>query len=125
MPAGLSAPTIRELTSTNQYRVITLGWCTVSTLAYCLDEGSTTELPEAEGNDTVFVPKTHRSKCEHKRCRGYRGQSLQPSESGNFADGPADAVGRAGHGHERMQIKKNSKPAAVLIGPDDFELPEQ
>ena len=40
-------------------------------------------------------------------------------------DGLADAVGRASYGHERVQITKNGKPAAVLIGPDDFELLEQ
>jgi prevent-host-death family protein len=37
----------------------------------------------------------------------------------------ADAVGRAGYGHERVQITKNGKVAAVLIGPEDFELLEQ
>lgn len=37
----------------------------------------------------------------------------------------ADAVGRASYGHERVQITKNGKPAAVLIGPEDFELLEQ
>lgn len=40
-------------------------------------------------------------------------------------DGLADAVGRASYGHERVQITKNGKPAAVLIGPEDFELLEQ
>lgn len=40
-------------------------------------------------------------------------------------NGLADAVGRASFGHERVQITKNGKPAAVLIGPDDFELLEQ
>lgn len=40
-------------------------------------------------------------------------------------DGLADAVGRASSGHERVQITKNGKPAAVLIGPEDFELLEQ
>lgn len=40
-------------------------------------------------------------------------------------DGLADAVGRASYGHERVQITKNGKPAAVLIGSDDFELLEQ
>lgn len=40
-------------------------------------------------------------------------------------DGLADAVGRAGYGHERVQITRNGKPAAVLIGPEDFELLEQ
>ncbi|TFD52372.1 type II toxin-antitoxin system Phd/YefM family antitoxin [Cryobacterium sp. Hh11] len=39
--------------------------------------------------------------------------------------GLADAVGRANYGHERVQITKNGKPAAVLIGPEDFELLEQ
>lgn len=39
--------------------------------------------------------------------------------------GLADAVGRASYGHERVQITKNGKPAAVLIGPEDFELLEQ
>lgn len=37
----------------------------------------------------------------------------------------ADAVGRASYGHERVQITKNGKPAAVLIGPEDFELLQQ
>lgn len=40
-------------------------------------------------------------------------------------DGLADAVSRASYGHERVQITKNGKPAAVLIGPEDFELLEQ
>lgn len=40
-------------------------------------------------------------------------------------EGLADAVGRASYGHERVQITKNGKPAAVLIGPDDFELLER
>lgn len=39
-------------------------------------------------------------------------------------DGLADAVGRASYGRERVQITKNGKPAAVLIGPEDFELLE-
>ncbi|MDH6238224.1 type II toxin-antitoxin system Phd/YefM family antitoxin [Cryobacterium sp. CG_9.6] len=39
--------------------------------------------------------------------------------------GLADAVGRANYGHERVQITKNGKTAAVLIGPEDFELLEQ
>jgi len=37
----------------------------------------------------------------------------------------ADALSRAGYGHERVLITKNGKPAAVLIGPEDFELLEQ
>jgi prevent-host-death family protein len=37
----------------------------------------------------------------------------------------AEAVNRASQGHERVQITKNGKPAAVLIGPEDFELLEQ
>ena len=40
-------------------------------------------------------------------------------------EGLADAVSRASYGQERIQITKNGKPAAVLIGPDDFELLEQ
>ena len=40
-------------------------------------------------------------------------------------DGLADAVSRVSYGHERVQITKNGKPAAVLIGPEDFELLEQ
>lgn len=40
-------------------------------------------------------------------------------------DGLADAVARANYGQERVQITKNGKPAAVLIGPEDFELLEQ
>lgn len=40
-------------------------------------------------------------------------------------NGLADTVGRANFGHERVQITKNGKPAAVLIGPEDFELLEQ
>lgn len=40
-------------------------------------------------------------------------------------DGLADAVGRAGYGHERVQITRNGKPTAGLIGPEDFELLEQ
>lgn len=40
-------------------------------------------------------------------------------------DGLADADGRASYGHERVQITKNGKPSAVLIGPEDFELLEQ
>ncbi|WP_427019040.1 type II toxin-antitoxin system prevent-host-death family antitoxin [Pseudarthrobacter sp. P1] len=42
-----------------------------------------------------------------------------------LGDGLADAVGRASYGHERVQITKNGKPAAVLIGPEDLELLEQ
>lgn len=42
-----------------------------------------------------------------------------------FRNELADAVGRASYGHERVQITRNGKPAAVLIGPDDFELLEQ
>lgn len=37
----------------------------------------------------------------------------------------ADALGRASYGHERVQITKNGRPAAVLIGLEDFELLEQ
>jgi prevent-host-death family protein len=37
----------------------------------------------------------------------------------------ADVVNRAGYGHERVQITKNGKLAAVLIGPEDLELLEQ
>lgn len=40
-------------------------------------------------------------------------------------DGLADAVSRASYGHERVQITKNGKPAAVIIGPEDFELLEE
>lgn len=40
-------------------------------------------------------------------------------------EGLADVVNRANYGHERVQITKNGKPAAVLIGPEDFELLEQ
>lgn len=40
-------------------------------------------------------------------------------------EGLADAVNRANYGQERVQITKNGKPAAVLIGQDDFELLEQ
>lgn len=40
-------------------------------------------------------------------------------------DGLAEAVGRANYGRERVQITKNGKPAAVLIGPEDFALLEQ
>lgn len=40
-------------------------------------------------------------------------------------DGLADSVGRTGYGHERVQITRNGKPAAGLIGPEDFELLEQ
>lgn len=40
-------------------------------------------------------------------------------------EGLSDAVSRASYGRERVQITKNGKPAAVLIGPDDFELLEQ
>lgn len=40
-------------------------------------------------------------------------------------DGLADAIGRVSYGHERVQITKNGKPAAVLIGPEDFKLLEQ
>ena len=40
-------------------------------------------------------------------------------------DGLEDAVERAGLGHERVQITKNGKPVAVLIGPEDFEVLEQ
>jgi len=40
-------------------------------------------------------------------------------------EGLSDAVGRVSYGHERVQITKNGKPAAVLIGPEDFELLEQ
>lgn len=43
----------------------------------------------------------------------------------SLREGLADAVGRASYGNERVQITKNGKPAAVLIGPDDFELLEQ
>lgn len=39
--------------------------------------------------------------------------------------GLADAVGRVSYGHERVHFTKNGKPAAVLIGPEDFELLEQ
>ncbi|MDI2098445.1 type II toxin-antitoxin system Phd/YefM family antitoxin [Ruicaihuangia caeni] len=39
-------------------------------------------------------------------------------------EGLADTVGRVSYGHERVQITKNGKPAAVLIGTDDFELLE-
>ncbi|WP_125612604.1 type II toxin-antitoxin system prevent-host-death family antitoxin [Specibacter cremeus] len=35
------------------------------------------------------------------------------------------SASRASYGHERVQITKNGKPAAVLIGPEDFELLEQ
>lgn len=40
-------------------------------------------------------------------------------------EGLSDAVGRVSYGHERVQITKNGKPAAVLIGQEDFELLEQ
>ncbi|PQZ93705.1 type II toxin-antitoxin system prevent-host-death family antitoxin [Arthrobacter sp. MYb227] len=40
-------------------------------------------------------------------------------------EGLGDAVGRASYGRERVQITKNGKPTAVLIGPEDFELLEQ
>jgi len=39
--------------------------------------------------------------------------------------GLAETLGRVSYGHERVQITKNGKPAAVLIGPEDFELLEQ
>ncbi len=36
----------------------------------------------------------------------------------------SDVIGRASYGRERVQINKNGKPAAFLIGPEDFELLE-
>ncbi|PYI37124.1 antitoxin PHD [Arthrobacter psychrolactophilus] len=40
-------------------------------------------------------------------------------------DGLADAVGRASYGIERVEITKNGKPAAELLGTEDFELLER
>jgi prevent-host-death family protein len=40
-------------------------------------------------------------------------------------EGLASALGRVAYGHERVQITKNGKPAAVIIGPADFELLEE
>lgn len=39
-------------------------------------------------------------------------------------DGLVDAVGCAGYRHERVQIIRNGKPAALLIGPEESALLE-
>lgn len=36
----------------------------------------------------------------------------------------ADVVARASYGRERVQITKNGKPAAYIVGPEDFDLLE-
>lgn len=40
-------------------------------------------------------------------------------------EGLSDALGRAGYGNERVQVTRNGKPAAVIIGLEDFALLEE
>lgn len=72
-----------------------------------------------------FLRKAYFVKCVHKCYYDCMNSITSSVTIRALRDGLADAVGRASYGHERVQITKNGKPAAVLIGPEDFELLEQ
>jgi prevent-host-death family protein len=62
----------------------------------------------------------------HTKCQNHSMTSITSSVTiRELREDLAEAVNRASHGHERVQITKSGKPAAVLIGPEDFELLEQ
>lgn len=73
----------------------------------------------------VFWRKVYCVKCVHKRYCGCMNSITSSVTIRALRDGLAEAVGRANYGRERVQITKNGKPAAVLIGPEDFALLEQ